>query len=99
METIRLQFDFDELFNNKYKNIINDKKTYSTPEYFKAYWNYRKSKGNATEELLENLVTGIVDSGINAIRQTINKQFDKKARKTIDEAVKEAIKGSATWHD
>ena len=31
--------------HEKYKNIINDEKFYSSPEFFEAYNNYRNQKG------------------------------------------------------
>jgi hypothetical protein len=94
METINIQID---LADSKYKYYQNNKDFYGTPEYYKAYWNWRKSKSGEYEPL-ESLVTGAAESVFHAIGAV--RAIDRAMRKTIDNAVKDAvIKSGGTYKD
>lgn len=94
---ITVLFQIDN--NNKYNNIIQDEGFYSSPEYYKAYSNYRKNK-SGDMDALEMFVDGIGNGAANTLKYALGLPLDKRLRKELDNAVKEAaIATGGTWKD
>lgn len=100
MQDIRIHVDLTEVHNSRFKNITDKEDFYGTPEYFKAYQNWRKNH-NLSEDLLTDLATSAVASGFNAVRHVFSQSFNKAAEKAINDAVKDIVKSNPnmTWTD
>lgn len=94
---ITILFQMDD--SNKYKNIIQDEGYYSSPEYYKAYSNYRKNKGGDMDAL-GMFVDSIGNSAANALKYGLGLPLDRTLSKLIDNEVKAAvIRTGGTWKD
>jgi len=99
--TIELRLKMEESQNRRFKYYFDNQDFYESPEYFQAYYNWRKCKSNDATDLFENLATGFIKSGFDGINYVLLKsKIDKTIRKSIDDVVKQAVKESGgEWHD
>lgn len=95
-EIIKIQIEIE----NK-KNCSNGLREsfFKSPEYFKAYNNYMKSK-NSDIDALDIVVNSIGNSAANTVKHALGLPLQKGLKKEIDNAVKEAaIATGGTWTD
>ena len=84
MEIAKIQLVID--FEDMYKNILEDDKTYSSPEYKEAYTNYRNSR----KEMIQAKNNGFAGIG---------KVLEKELRQTLNDVLRKELKGIATVMD
>ena len=108
MEIARLHLDINLDFDEQYKCILDDDKTYSTSQYKEAYTNYRNhcrnmrntTSGGNDNDLLQMLTVGMLDSGLTAMRQTLfSKTLEKAVKSSVMDMLRKELKGVATVTD
>ena len=89
--TIHIRLEISD-FQDKYKNLVADESFYSSPEFYKAYTNYRKSKKGDIDPL---------DIVANTLGRAAHDVFLHSVfRKSIDNMVKQAVTASGgKWTD
>ena len=99
-ETIEVILKMEESQNRRFKYYYDNPDFCSSPEYFKAVCNYRKNRASNSDDLLTDLVTSPIKGGFDAIRHVLSQSAEKTIRKSIDEAVKQAvIQSGGIWTD
>lgn len=88
-DTIKILFDIDP--SDKYKHYTDNKDFYGTPEFYKAYQNWRKSKkgDSAADELLKGVFNDMSQTAINQLDKAIKEQIDNSVMKGLDNAMKQ----------
>jgi hypothetical protein len=92
-DTITLVIDFKNV-PPRYPYITNGRDNYTSDMAYRSHMNYFKSKnsgGNPSEELLEGLAGGAVESVFNAVNQVL---LEKQLKRVIDKAVRKAVEDS-----
>lgn len=82
---VKILCDMDN--KSQYSNSLK-KSFFHSQEYFKAYSNYVKSKGNPAEDLLTDLATSIPQAAFNALDVALREQIDVHVIKELDKVFK-----------
>ena len=105
MEIVKLQLEINLDFEDKYKCILDDDNTYSTPQYKEAYTNYRNHcramrNGNSDNDLLQMFTASSINSGFDTMRHTFfNKTLDKAVKNSVSDMLRKELQGIATVTD
>ena len=85
---ITIQFDFSAMSKSgRYKYYTDREDFYSSPEFFKAYQNYRKGTDGNSYDPLESIIEIGVRSVRNALEAALRKSIDKDVIQVLNKAI------------
>ena len=87
MQEIRIQLEIAD-FQDKYRNLVSDESFYSSPEFYKAYTNYRKSKNGDIDPL--DIIPNTLGRAAHDV--LLHSVFRKSIEKITDNAMRQVAK-------